>query len=959
MKEKIYNLKDYNSIIEKFKELSFKEKYEFINYLFITGNNDKVFECLKIMYKEKLYKWQIKKIDYLQLIYHINNKDKYNIDAIKFKLKKNNPKESWCFDLITEENLYKRLDIFKELIKSNELLRVFKHHKLYRNKLVYLYLLNISLSEEPIRVRYIEDSINIRLKKMICKKELSILDIEFVKQICNYIFSNLSFFYIKNNGFFIDLKMLYKLIDRCIVENNLFMNYTKEKKIQFNSIMFYSLKGILNLDVLNKNEINELIKKIDKFLDDNIDFVEDNIKIIKSINNKDNFLEEIENIIKDNRDDVSVIDLILSYVAINYTKLEYIYEEINNIYLKYEKNLKTSIKKSILLAKEIINLWNNGIFCDEEFKGEYRVSEFMRLVIQLFNGKISEENFKSEIKKLKSIDCLQIINWKMLEKRLKGTGDYQWLLLILEKIDTELDQKARKYLEDFYIECFNGTNAVYVQDFIEINRIIINNFDDAHYFFLINSIKILYFSYHEREDLEKNIIKVINVWEKIQIIDKSKFLTLIIMIIVELKILRIDFRILDNMIKDAEFNFNKSLLYMLLKSLYIKDIVFSESDCINLLNYLCSLYKNIEEIDDQTYSIIAQIAMLYIEKNVEYDFGDYDLIYFKDNKYYYIKTENQQLTKYYNMFGFEEISYSDNFEKKHMILYLIRKIFYDKIEDKGFGKKIMIPIKAKPKEILEELNKAIGFDEALEIKEKIRNGELVEVPWFNIYNYTTFFEDVVSLKWKLFYNSLNNKLLSEKKIIHLSSLLLLCKLDVLKVVVENDCYISNEIYIETNKYNKKEIYDLGRGILEEPIFYDDELEKLAQTLEVLQKNGKVFSVTSANIFSRGSFNKYDDEILKRIIENVRKNEEFCVITEDPFFLNYDVFSSISEGSVSLLFDSHIKGIITSKELFDCVEKLNDMNYNLNIGRVWYTYLIEKSNDEYIQKIIKIINNYKI
>ena len=69
----IYELSTYNEVIDQLANLNYKEKYQLVNYLIIVGNREKAFEILKGLYKEKLSKNQINQLDFLQLIYHINN----------------------------------------------------------------------------------------------------------------------------------------------------------------------------------------------------------------------------------------------------------------------------------------------------------------------------------------------------------------------------------------------------------------------------------------------------------------------------------------------------------------------------------------------------------------------------------------------------------------------------------------------------------------------------------------------------------------------------------------------------------------------------------------------------------------------------------------------------------------------------------------------------------------------
>ena len=351
--------------------------------------------------------------------------------------------------------------------------------------------------------------------------------------------------------------------------------------------------------------------------------------------------------------------------------------------------------------------------------------------------------------------------------------------------------------------------------------------------------------------------------------------------------------------------------------------------------------------------------MKYEENKKIIQFPQYDLIYYKNNKHYYRKTDDMLLKEGYSLLPVEETDDTDNSEEEHVLMFLICRIFFEKIEEKGLGKKITLSDNAGAKELLEQLNKALGMDVKINERKKIRNGEIINLPWMNTYDYSSLLEDVVSTKWKMFYNSKNNRFLGENKIIHISTLILLEKIGRLDILEKNSCYISNSIYEETIKRSRKAIRELGRGISEEAIFYDAELDNLAASLQKLKKEGKIYSVTKAKIIQRGGINEFDDEMIKYIIDNINGNKNFCVITEDPYWLKTEPFSNISEGIISLLIDSLKSNLITSKELLNSIKILNNMQYNMNIGKVLYSYLLTKSDDNNIKEVIKIINNYKL
>lgn len=955
MTKKIYELSTYSEIINKFEELNFREKYQLVNYLIIVGNKEKAFDFLKRMYKEKLSKDQINKLDFLQLIYHINNHDRFNKDAVKYRLIKSQKKYKQYYELVCEENLEEKLKIFKRIVE-NKKIKMFFRNKSYKNNIIYAYLLNFGLLENPINIDFINKYINKKIKKLNQRERLTVYDINFIESISNIIFSNISFIYIKNNNYFIDFFEYKKLLEKVIKERKRYKDFTKEKNIQFNTIMFFAIRDLINFEEFSNEEKEDMTKYLTAFFNENKDEIDDNIKITQKAY-KENFWEEIEKIIKSNNETINITDLIMTMACTNYKDLTSFFNRLNEIIEKNSNTVSEHIKQELLFGREIINLWVNGVFDKKILPEKYILSDFTKLMIEFFNGNIKPEEFAFELNNVNKIDCFEIINWDLLEEKCNILRNLEWLPMILDKIDDQLDEKAMNYFQRFYSDIKQEKRTVFLKDFLKISSILIKKFD-YNYFFLFNTANMLIQDYADFKDAENLIIQIINNWDKIKITNKESYFLSLLIVIVEQKMIKIDIEKIKNIIENLEININKNFILLYLSIIY-KNIIFSENEYKEILSFIVKVFKNQENIEDNLYRIIASFAMKYEENRNIVNLPQYDVIYYKDNKHYYKKTDDILLKESYTLLPLQEIENTENATEEHVLMFLICRIFFEKIEEKGLGKKFTISANAGAKELMEQINTALGIDKNNNTKKQIRDGKIIKSPWMNIYDYNSIFEDIISEKWKMFYNSHNKRFLGENKIIHLSTLILLEKIGRLDVLEKNNCYVSNCIYEETIKRSSKDIVELGRGIIEEATFYDEDLDKIAISLQKLKKEGRIYAVTEAKIIPRGYINKFDDEMIKYVIEGVNENRNFCVITEDPFWLTTEPFSSISEGTVSLLIDSFKSSLITSEEFLESIKKLNEIQYNINIGGVLYNYLLTKSDDEKIKEAISIINNYKL
>ena len=960
MNKNIYEFSSYKQIIEKFDSICFNDKYKLINYLFITGNNSEVLELLKKMYQTKLSKKEKNKVDYLQLIYHINNKDNFNRDTIKYKLIKNNSNEEWFYNIVCEENIEKKLKILQNLIKNKKLKKLLKKDARYRKNIIYVYLTNFSCLDEPFRIDYIEKYIVNSIRKLNAKKLLAIDDISYVEQISNIIFGTLSFIYIKNNDFFIDFVEYKKLVQKTIRDRSRYKDFSKLSNIEFNTIMYYAIRDMANMDEFSLEEKINMSKYLDEFFNKNATEIADHIKITKKVYSG-NFWNEIENIIKEDNKEINILDLVMNNVCFDNRNLQSTYDKLEDFINKYIDKTSEQIINELTLCREIVRLWNYGIFNRESLKGtKFIISDFSELIIKFFNSEIKSEDFIFELNNINKIDCFEIVNWKLLEKKCKVFNDYEWLAMILEKINTGFDKKANDYFQEIYNDILKRKRNMYLKDFIRLNNILVKRFDN-NFAFLVNSTNILIQLYKDYNDAETLIEQNINNWDKIKIQDKSTYFIYILIVLVEQNLNKIPLYKIKNIVDNIDIPICKSFIYLYLSIIYI-EIKISEKDYKEILKYIIDCYNRIDNIEDDVYRIIASFAMIYEKNRNVIELPKYDIIYYGEEKHYHKKTNEQLLKEGFNLLSIEELDNNkiiQNMKKTHLLIFFVCRIFFMKIEEKGLGKSISIPVNADAKKIITELNKALGMEKVISAKKEIRDGKKIDAPWLNIYDYNSLFEDEISAKWKLFKNVCNNRFLSQSKIIHLSTAILLAKINRLDILEKNDCYVSFSVYDETIKRNRKEVVELGRGVIEEAIFYDKELNELANVLESLNKNEHIFTVTQARILPHEGINKYDDEIVKIVVEKINDYGNFCIITEDPFWLVTEPFSNLSESIISLLIDSLKNDIITTAEFLDSIKKLDEIGYNMDIGNVLYNYLLTKSDDNNIKQVIGIINKYKL
>lgn len=126
-------------------------------------------------------------------------------------------------------------------------------------------------------------------------------------------------------------------------------------------------------------------------------------------------------------------------------------------------------------------------------------------------------------------------------------------------------------------------------------------------------------------------------------------------------------------------------------------------------------------------------------------------------------------------------------------------------------------------------------------------------------------------------------------------------------------------------------------------------------------DNRVIEVSSANVpgfKNLNNMNDYDKDIFKIIISKAETGKIINIITEDTFHLKQPFFEKISSGTFGLLVKQYSLGNISGKKVLEITEEFEKNHYNLSIEGSLYEFLVNKSDDKDIEKVVKIINKYK-
>ena len=914
MKNKIYRCKTISDL-KNIKVNKHNIKY-ILNYYFVLEDYSK----MKNILNSNKTIINTNRISYLFDVYYcicyLFLNDKYNFDKYYYKLKN---KEKTIMDIFNSEILEKQQQIFDK--------KLYKSKYKYNNVFLITYLVNL-IRDNGYNSKYLNFIIKIKLNYILHKKDIGINNIYFLNKIINVMIIYYTIYLNLNNTSNLKIeKIINKQINELAKYKNIFNN------INYNENIVMILRILISI---SNNELN-IIKNIDilnDFIDNNT--VSEYTKFLKNINDNENnkdvnyYIDIINDLLKyknDNREIANTIYLYAIRIDNNESFKEF-YEYLNKI----EINKNNYNYNEFTFFKGLINFWSGEKLND--FETKYLNLKFTNLLLEYYFEKINYKDFIEQLNNLESIDYIEIFNWYRLDNLFKDK--ISWLAVILNKISSiNIDFKLINYLIWLYKSILNNQRHLILKEFNAIDNIALAKINN-------NNIKIYSLLVHLQVYQEWNdeIINSINDVLKYNMSNNEDYNNLLYIILFNLlnnNCDKIPLELLKNSIDNNINNDEKYLYYC--SFIYIYKKVYNYSDVIN---YLFSLYKNNELIDNKIYTIINSI-MDFKNNNYLNIYND-DIIYYKNNKYY-AKNNKKYLQEIYQELNILQIDNITDYEVKSLIELLINNIYFKNIAK--YGKKIVFNVSSKnPKDLAYVIANLNEFKDLNKIN-KIYMGEKIDTLWLNVLTPKDYIKSIKISKDNKFKNSYNTITFNNKKIITFTSLILLAKLNLLEYI--KNYYCTGYTY---NYFNNKN--NLIDSIIEEKIFYNDLTDNITNALNILKNNDHIEYVSNANILgihNLDKINKWDQEIFKILIDK----PNYKIITEDPIYFEEE-FDSSCEGTYSLILDMYENNIIKSKILYNVTKQLEELNYVFNLNLKSYRYILNHSNDKYIHEVLKIINN---
>ncbi len=929
------------------KELNLK--IEVIIVLFNLGFVKKSKELLEILRKDfKEEVWENLRYYEIVLDISISENDEFTKKTIfKRIVDRFSDRPEHFYKYAMAENIEEMFKIYNKDISPNiiKLIRNKKLENFYLSAYFSSFLGNIDHYNYP-------KILNILFKKISSykKNNIKIDDIGLCENIVRLVF----FFTNQNPDCIAKIINNLDIIDNAIklLEDH-FLNFENKKRyiiediiINVNDILAISNKKYINNNKAFKNRFKESISIYNQYLIEELgkeEIVNYKELIRKLIDEKDKFkitMIVFKEMAKDN-----ILDLKIELEKIEATDISTeikVFLHILILYLDFINGEKITIKDLNLILEEI------------------RVPQIYQLLIKYENGVIKKEELLTNIQKLNSVE-FSLHGFKRVLKSVYDRDSFNPILTLLERMKQKTSETERIF-EFLFSEIRDEELVITFFEFDKLVDVILLNSD-----FKIRDY-IIYIAHTFKSFSEKYINIVIqnlieldsSPKENIHIdrLDEILYNYLIFCIQSENGDNKEIEKYATNIIKD-KIN-NKPPLFLLIGIIFPS--IFTDY-YIEILDYLHNKYlSSVEELKEYEKSIIYSVFINLLGASFKIE-NHLDEIYIKDNVYYANYVE--PLMEHYKALGIRILKENNVSEmnKLSLIGAYISKIVFKNPDFFGL-KSYSIPQNAKPKKILEDMGKIIGEDKL----EKARSNLLAggkDTSIFSVFNLHSFLKKVQQLfdneiKNNLFPDVKNDNIyLNNKKIVHSSTLILLAVMDKLKIVEENDlCYITESIYNDVVEKHAFNIGDLADGILDERVYYEDSLERLAAMMKELKDKKRILFFPVGNVFSSGDeegFPDFDKDIIKGL-----KNETdipYVLITDDSFLFE---FINNSSGAYALAIEAYIKRIIGDNELLKITKDLNSIGYKNLFSRRIISELINileinKSNDT-LKEIIKILND---
>jgi hypothetical protein len=406
------------------------------------------------------------------------------------------------------------------------------------------------------------------------------------------------------------------------------------------------------------------------------------------------------------------------------------------------------------------------------------------------------------------------------------------------------------------------------------------------------------------------------------------------------------------------------LLYKYCLSIFDESII---SDCYEkIVSYVYKFYCDINNLPSDDFRFLVLVANKVLIEKIKINTYANDIVYNDNDGKNLLVLNNDYTDTYkdiYSKLGFKRVKTVPSKAIKDCLLYIITcKIFFANMEKYKIGQGFTIPENLKGKDLLLNILDRLGYSEKQTEINNIRNGKVINTFWLNQYNIHQLFKDTKSLNDMRYSNSMNKLLDNNDKVIHITTLLLLAKLNLIDCIKKDkSCFITSYEYNDIMKIKSLGTFDFIDGVIEEKICYDDLVNQISDLLEEMSNDNRVIEVSSANIpgfKNLNNMNDYDKDIFKIIINKAETGKLINIITEDTFYLKQPFFEKISCGTFGLLVKQYSLGNISGKKVLEITEEFEKSLYNLSIEDSLYEFLVNKSNDKDIEKVLKIINKYK-